>query len=100
VRHKEFALGDLYRKQGAYRYNSGWNWRAVIATLVGCGLAWSGPVLTKLGISIDFFNKLYNYAWFVGFGTAAITHLVLMKVAPPQSGLQAEAAKERGFPAT
>src|SRR5437879_7578002 len=67
VRHKEFALGDLYRRQGTYRYNGGWNWRAVIATLVGCGLAWSGPVLTKLGISIDFFNKLYNYAWFVGF---------------------------------
>src|SRR2546422_7718428 len=38
VRKKEFVLGDLYRKRGAYTYLSGWNWRAVAATLVGCAL--------------------------------------------------------------
>ena len=25
---------------GAYTYNRGWNWRAVIATLLGCAAAW------------------------------------------------------------
>ncbi|MCU1268519.1 MAG: Cytosine/purine/uracil/thiamine/allantoin permease family protein [Acidobacteria bacterium] len=78
VRHKRLALGDLYRKQGVYTYNGGWNWRAVVATLVGCALAWIGLVVPSL-------HKLYDYAWFVGFGAAAVTHLVLMKIAPPSA---------------
>jgi cytosine/uracil/thiamine/allantoin permease len=28
-------------------------------------------------------RPLYDYAWFVGFGTAAIVHLALMKTFPP-----------------
>jgi cytosine/uracil/thiamine/allantoin permease len=28
-------------------------------------------------------RPLYDYAWFVGFGAAATTHLVLMKIAKP-----------------
>ena len=72
VRQKRLELGDLYRREGAYTYNGGWNWRAIIATLIGCGLAWIGLVVPAL-------RPLYDYAWFVGFGAAAITHLLLMK---------------------
>ncbi|HXD30289.1 MAG TPA: NCS1 family nucleobase:cation symporter-1 [Pyrinomonadaceae bacterium] len=78
VRQKRLALGDLYRKQGAYTYNGGWNWRAVIATLIGCGCAWIGLVVPSL-------SKVYDYAWFVGFAAAALTHWALMKAAPPDS---------------
>jgi NCS1 family nucleobase:cation symporter-1 len=77
VRQKRLALGDLYRKEGAYTYNGGWNWRAVIATLIGCGVAWIGLVAPSLA-------TLYDYAWFVGFGAAGLTHLVLMKAMPPK----------------
>ena len=69
-------LGDLYRTKGVYTYNAGWNWRAVVATLNGCALAWIGLVLPPL-------RSLYDYAWFVGFGAAAIAYIVLMKLAPP-----------------
>ncbi|HEX9545309.1 MAG TPA: cytosine permease, partial [Pyrinomonadaceae bacterium] len=69
--------GDLYRTKGSYTYSSGWNWRAVLATLIGCTLAWIGLVVPLL-------RPLYDYAWFVGFGAAAITHLLLMKAAPLQ----------------
>src|SRR5215468_3226357 len=31
VRGKRLALGDLYRTHGVYRYDGGWNWRAVVA---------------------------------------------------------------------
>jgi cytosine/uracil/thiamine/allantoin permease len=34
---------------------------------------------------------LYDYAWFVGFGVAAATHLALMKLAPPRAAAAAEA---------
>jgi NCS1 family nucleobase:cation symporter-1 len=84
VRNKRLALGDLYRVRGVYTYNSGWNWRAVIATLLGCALAWIGLVVPQL-------RPLYDYAWFVGFGAAALAHLTLMKLFPPGSVLAAAA---------
>ncbi len=83
VRDRGLQLGDLYRREGEYTYHTGWNWRAVIATLIGCALAWSGPVLARFGVVVSILQTFYNYAWFVGFGAAAITHLVLMKLAPP-----------------
>jgi NCS1 family nucleobase:cation symporter-1 len=83
VRRKRLELGDLYRTKGSYTYSSGWNWRAVLATLIGCTLAW-------IGLIVPLLRTLYDYAWFVGFGAAAITYLLLMKIAPPRSG-EAEA---------
>jgi len=83
VRKKRLALPDLYRTEGNYTYASGWNWRAVIATLLGCGLAWGGKILEWFGPKVDLLLKLYPYAWFVGFGGAAIAYLVLMKLLPP-----------------
>ena len=76
-RQTRLELGDLYRTKGIYTYVSGWNWRAVVATLLGCVLAWIGLVVSAL-------RPLYDYAWFVGFGTAAAAHYVLMKVSPPR----------------
>ena len=76
VRKKRLALPDLYRTKGVYTYSGGWNWRAVVATLLGCAVAWIGLVVSAL-------RPLYDYAWFVGFGTAAIVHLALMRILPP-----------------
>ena len=92
VRKKRLVLADLYRPDGVYAYNGGWNWRAVVATLIGCALAWGGKVLDWFGISIPLLLSFYNYAWFVGFGAAAITYLLLMKIAPPSAALAAEPA--------
>jgi NCS1 family nucleobase:cation symporter-1 len=91
VRRKNLALGDLYRRRGDYSYLGGWNVRAVIATLLGCALAWSGPILHQLGMSNWFFDKLYDYAWFVGFGVAGLMHLILMMLLPPQTQVTAQA---------
>jgi NCS1 family nucleobase:cation symporter-1 len=84
VRRKRLALGDLYRTRGAYTYNGGWNWRAVAATLAGCFFAWIGLIVPTL-------RPLYDYAWFVGFGAAFAVHFALMKLAPPQASVVAEA---------
>jgi nucleobase:cation symporter-1, NCS1 family len=85
VRRKELVLGDLYRTRGVYTYARGWNWRAVVATLVGCGLAWIGLVVPSL-------KPLYDYGWFVGFGAAAVLHYGLMKAFPPQPAVTLEAS--------
>jgi NCS1 family nucleobase:cation symporter-1 len=78
VRDAHLELGDLYRVQGAYTYAGGWNWRAVIATLLGCALAWGGLIIPPL-------KPLYDYAWFVGLFVSGITYLALMKLFPPTS---------------
>jgi len=75
VRNKRLELGDLYRREGTYTYNRGWNWRAIVATLIGCALAWIGKVVPQLA-------SVYAYAWFVGFGAAALTYLLLMRLSP------------------
>ena len=71
VRRKRLALEDLYLVDGAYRYSGGWNWAAVAATAVGCGLAWGGAF-------VAFLKPLYAYAWFVGFFAAGIVYWALM----------------------
>jgi NCS1 family nucleobase:cation symporter-1 len=78
IRRKELNLRDLYRTRGEYSYAGGWNWRAVVATLAGCALAWVGLLVPAL-------RPLYDYAWFVGFGVSAITHWILMVAVPPRT---------------
>jgi NCS1 family nucleobase:cation symporter-1 len=67
VRGARLKLADLYRREGEYAYASaGTNWAAIVATLVGCVLAWIGLVVPSLRI-------LFDYAWFVGgLGSAAV----------------------------
>ena len=86
VRRKQLKLGDLYRTHGVYAYAAGWNWRAVVATLAGCTLAWIGLVVPAL-------RPLYYYAWFVGFGSAALIHLGLTRVAAAAGPAQAVEAR-------
>ncbi|MFN2385845.1 MAG: NCS1 family nucleobase:cation symporter-1 [Thermoanaerobaculia bacterium] len=70
VRKTKLKLEDLYLPDGAYRYAAGWNWKAVVATLVGCALAWGGLVVPVL-------EPLYSYAWFVGFLSAGLLYWAL-----------------------
>jgi len=44
----------------------------VIATLVGCALAWGGLVIPAL-------RPLYDYAWFVGFFSACAIYIGLSR---------------------
>jgi NCS1 family nucleobase:cation symporter-1 len=75
VRRTRLKLEDLYLEDGAYRYQSGWNAAAVVATLVGCGLAWGGLLWPPL-------KPLYDYAWFVGFAAAGLLYVALTRLAP------------------
>ena len=72
VRRTRLVLPDLYRRDGTYAYaRAGTNVAAVVATLVGCVLAWVGLVVAPLRV-------LYDYAWFVGAFGAAGTYAALM----------------------
>src|SRR5215218_8689605 len=86
VRKTDLKLGDLYRTRGVY---SGWNWRAVAATLLGCFFAWIGLIIPTL-------RPLYDYAWFVGFGVAFGVHWALTKTFPEKESAAADRSRYRG----
>jgi len=90
IRRNQLKLADLYRTEGAYEYSGGWNWRAVVALVVGVLLAVGGAYSTpgtgpfpENGL-IGFFQPLYDYSWVVGLVVAFIAYWVLAKLFPEQ----------------
>lgn len=71
VRKRELIVDDLYLRDGAYEYKNGFNWNAIIALVVGTGVALSGLFFPKA-------RFLYDYSWFVGFAVAFALYAVLM----------------------
>ncbi len=72
IRKRTLKLYDLYVPDGSYRYSRGWNPAAVVATLIGCGLAWGGLLFPAL-------KGLYDFAWFVGFAAAGLVYYFAMR---------------------
>jgi nucleobase:cation symporter-1, NCS1 family len=62
---------DLYRRGGVYEFSKGVNWRAIVALVAGCAVAFVGLVYAPVRV-------LYDYAWFVGFGVSFLVYLLLM----------------------
>jgi len=84
LRHRQLAVGDLYRRNGVYEYTRGVNPRAIAALV-------AGVVVALVGLFVPALHFLYSGAWFVGFFVAAGTYLVLMQSDP---GRAAEAQAE------
>jgi NCS1 family nucleobase:cation symporter-1 len=72
LRKKELSVADLYREGGAYPKIGT---AAIVATLVGCTLAWIGLVVPPL-------RPMFDYAWFVGAGGSALTYYVWKRATP------------------
>jgi NCS1 family nucleobase:cation symporter-1 len=88
IRRTEFKLADLYRTTGIYRYASGWNWRAVVALVIGAvvalGGAYSAPGTGPFpadGI-IPFLRPVYDYSWVAGLIVAFAIYWVLARFVP------------------
>ena len=83
IRKKKLNLQDLYTDTGEYRYGSGWNRHAVIATIAGCLIAWAGPIAGVIGHFpaglLRVLNGIFDYAWFVGFGVSSLIYWLGMR---------------------
>jgi nucleobase:cation symporter-1, NCS1 family len=77
VRKKILLVEDLYLRRSFYEFSGGINWRAMAALASGAGVAFIGLIVPSLRV-------LYDYAWFVGFGTSFIVYWVMMR-APAES---------------
>ena len=98
VRRTNLRLADLFRTDGgAYRYAAGWNWRAVVALLVGAVLA-VGGAYTAAGTQgpfpadglIPFLKPLYDYSWVVGLVAAFLLYVVLTMISPMRESTEEE----------
>jgi NCS1 family nucleobase:cation symporter-1 len=72
VRRKRLALADLYRSEGVYRYERGFNLRAVAALAAGMLAALSGKLVPALA-------GTFTYAWLIGFAVAFALYWALMR---------------------
>jgi NCS1 family nucleobase:cation symporter-1 len=103
LKRTRLDLADLYRPSGRYAYGStgGTNWMAVLATAVGCLMAWIGKIVPSLIATFD-------YAWFIGgIGSGALYWIamrilgdasardVIASVSPKSGFVGAEAASEK-----
>ena len=107
IRRKELRLADLYRTDGIYRYAGGWNWRAVVALLVGgllaVGGAYSAPgggpfpesgLLSFLKFELPWGGFLYDNSWIVGLVVAFVLYWALATFFPAERMEPAAAAPE------
>lgn len=83
IRKKNLVADDLYKHDGVYKYQNGFNRYAIIALLCGILPNLPGFLLQIKVISNNVFpgwvNSLYNYAWFVGFLISGFVYWLLMK---------------------
>lgn len=83
IRRQQLNTDELYRHNGVYTFNNGFNIRAIIALLLGILPNVPGFLLTIKMVSQDTFpqwvSHLYNYAWFVGFFVSGISYILMMK---------------------
>jgi NCS1 family nucleobase:cation symporter-1 len=84
IRKKQLIVDDLYRHDGIYQYNSGFNRVAIIAFVIGVLPSVPGFLTAIHVLQNDSFPEwlihLYNYSWFVGFAVAAIVYGVFFKM--------------------
>lgn len=95
VRRTHLALPELYEAGGGrYWYHRGWNWRAVLALVVGGLLAVGGSYSTvdaegrKQGPFpvdglIPLLKPLADYGWAVGLVSSFVLYSALMRKAGP-----------------
>jgi nucleobase:cation symporter-1, NCS1 family len=76
IRKTELDVNSLYHSEGAYYYSKGINPRAIVALVIGVALA-------LVGLAVKPLQFLYDYAWFVGFFTAGLIYVLLMRLSAP-----------------
>lgn len=70
IRKQKLSVPDLYAKSsGAYYYQNGWNYRALVAFIAGSAFSVSSVWVPALA-------ALNGYAWIIGAGIGAIVYLV------------------------
>jgi NCS1 family nucleobase:cation symporter-1 len=83
IRKQTLVVDDLYNTKGIYSFSNGFNFKAIIALLIGIAPNVPGFFTTIKVFSADLFPSwiigLYSYAWFVGFVLSGFVYWLLMR---------------------
>lgn len=89
LRRCRLSVDDLYRSDGPYAFGgSGFNWRALVALVVGIVPNVPGFLAQASHGSISILPALhgvYTYAWFVALLLAGACHLLLTRLFPVEA---------------
>ncbi len=96
IRKKKVVVAELYQPNGRYWYQNGFNYRAVVALILGVLPNVPGFLTTIDLVGKDtfspFINDLYHFAWFVGLFVGGASYGVLMKSQVESAELSVEEA--------
>ena len=83
IRKQTLVVDDLYNTKGIYTFSKGFNYKAIIALVIGIAPNVPGFFTTIKVFPADLFPNwilgLYSYAWFVGFALSGFIYWLLMK---------------------
>ena len=83
IRKQQLEVNELYDLNARYTYSHGFNFRAIIALLLGILPNVPGFLLTVKAIDKDdvwpWVADIYHYAWFAGFIISGLVYFLLMK---------------------
>ncbi|OZM74299.1 nitrate reductase [Amycolatopsis antarctica] len=95
-------LAELYTEHGRYWFTGGWNWRALVATVVGAVLAVGGAYsapgegpFPSDGL-IPIFRIFYDYSWLTGLVAAMVVFLVLSPNASHRDAVSGKDEEDTG----
>jgi len=75
IHARKYDVLSLYQPRGAYRYNGGVNWRAVVAFLVGVIPSLPGFINSiNSNIDVGVGNHPYQFGWLLGFAATSIVY--------------------------
>jgi NCS1 family nucleobase:cation symporter-1 len=77
LRRTELDLRSLYMPKGAYYYTNGWNIPAVVATVIGTGIALMGAFWSPM-------RAIYDWSWFIGLGLSGGIYWTMMRSRIPR----------------
>lgn len=81
IRRTRLDLPSLYKAEGSYWYSKGWNPAAFLALAAGILPNLPGFLgVVKLVEVGAFWIRLYDYAWFVGFGLSFVTYAATYRI--------------------
>jgi NCS1 family nucleobase:cation symporter-1 len=81
LRRCQLDLPALYRRQGRYWYQAGFNTAAVIAFVLGIAPCIPGFLATVFPTHVHvaaMWLQLYTYAWFISFGISGTSYAIFM----------------------
>lgn len=101
VHGRKYDTPALYQPHGIYRYSRGWNWRAIVAFLVGVAPVSAEDFIFCIqyadnrknlpglmnsinpNIEVGVGARPYHFGWFLGFAASSIVYVVLSMFAAP-----------------